>query len=158
MFNIFNNYNKLRTDGYYLGNKNGYSEMANSHYNLFFTIVFNKNGLVGCIESENEPYEPSLEEFIEFQTYDEYNQLDNFSRFELTDGNLKMKLYQPDSPNDYENGNINPKHYREWKGKLIKNGLILSLYKSGFNYPLQDYSVECYFENLEFQFKQLITN
>lgn len=155
MLNFFNSYNKLRTDGYYIGNKMGFSELMNSHYNIYFTMIFNKHGIAIYFESENEPAKLSLDEFKEFQGYTNYNKFSDCSRYELIKDKIKMIFYDTDSPKDYKEGNINVDNYREWSGRVTNNGLLLSFYKSSFNYALIDYSKECYFSNLEFKFDEI---
>jgi hypothetical protein len=143
------------TNGYFIANKYGTSVEFNIQYNLYYMFIFNDNGIVAYIETENEPYNLSIEEHQEFMNYKNYDVLSNCSRYETVKNNIKMRFYEPDSPMAHEKGEINPKNYKEWVGTFTEDNLILSLHKSYFNHSLGDYTIDCLFKDLKFQFHKL---
>jgi len=149
---LFSSKKKLRTDGYYLANKTGFSELINMRYNLFYILYFNDNGIVAFLEFEDEPkyYDRELHfDFLKETTYDKFSVC---SRYEIKNNKIKMKFYVPDSPSAFENGEVNQKNYRQWEGDVKNNELTLSFFKSYFNDSLMDYTIDYYFTDLNFQF------
>ena len=144
--------NLIKTNGYYLANLKGYNPDMAMNYNLFFSFCFNNNGIFGLAETEDEPYIPSIEEYKEFMSM---TTLDAFSEIEIEDNKIRIRIYEPDTPKDFEENKVNPNHYTEWSGIITSDGLIMSLSKSFFSYAEGDYSVIQLAKGLIFNFQKI---
>ena len=153
---------RIRNDGYYIAKFEGLSEF-NEMLSIYFFIIFTRNGFVGMLEIEdinewkmNNSDENIKELILETNKINEVKNPQILAKYELKDGEIRMKFYDPD---EYANDDIeNLLVYNEWYGTIINNGLILSFDKAYFNNALQDYVKENQIKNLKFQFKQIDLN
>jgi len=150
MYNIFN-VNKVKINGYYVSNKSGYNSEFGFSSQLFFALVFNKNGFVIYLEDENE-INISSEEIKEFLDLVECEKLGNVSKYSLERNQISVKFYDYDDIESFNSDTVDPNYYRELKGVVKTNSIFLDFYKSGYNYALNDYGINKIIENLKFDF------
>lgn len=156
----FNSSIKIRTDGYYISKYEALNDL-NEKESLYFFIFFTNNGYAGFSEIDDfdewKKYnsDEDLKEIIlEANKNIDENNHQIIAKYELASGQIRMKFYDPD---DFSNDDINNLlTYQELYGRVINNGLILSLDLAYFNNALQDYVKENQIENLKFKFHKIM--
>ncbi len=141
----------IKTDGFYTASKSGYNSELRISYQIFFALVFNKNGFVILLEDENR-INITLDEIAEFGDLKECDKIGNITKYSLNGNKISMKYFEPDDGKSYEEDIVNPNHFNELKGIVDNNSIVINYYKSYFNYALQDYSIENIIENMKFMY------
>ncbi|RXP61393.1 hypothetical protein EC396_04150 [Lutibacter sp. HS1-25] len=141
----------IKTDGFYIACKSGYNSEIGITFQIFFALVFNKNGYVIYLENENE-FNISNEEISEFIDLNECDKLGDISKYSIDGNQIFMKFYESEDPKSYEEDIIHPNYFKELRGVVKRDLIVVDYYKSGFNYALQDYENNKVIDSLKFKF------
>ncbi|WP_417861355.1 hypothetical protein [Winogradskyella sediminis] len=141
---------KIRTDGYYVANFTG----INSEYDFYYTLYFNDYGIVALLEFRNEPSKFTPEAYLDFLKQKNKILFSSCTEFKVA-GDVSFKYYEPETPDAYENLEVNKNYYSIWKGSIKDNKLYMSCFRSSFNYAEQDYIEVKLFDNLGFDFYKI---
>jgi hypothetical protein len=144
----------IQLNGYYVANISGYNSELGVSYHIYFGLVFNKNGYVAYMEDENE-IKFSIEEISEFIDLEECDKLGNISKYNIVGDQILMKFYEPEDGRSYEKDIVNPNYFKELRGIVKRNSIVVDYFHSGFNDALEDYEINKVLDNLKFVFIEL---